>query len=349
MIEKTDLKSMTREELECECEKLGLKKFRAKQIFEWMHKKKATDFDEMTNLSKELRNQLKEGYFLDNLTILDVLESKIDGTKKFLFKLSDGNVIESVFMKYSFGNSVCISSQAGCKMGCRFCASGIGGLAKSLSAAQMLSQIYQIENFTNERVSHVVVMGSGEPFDNYENLIKFIMIISDSSGLNISKRNLTVSTCGIIPKIKEFSDLKLPVTLAISLHAPNQEKRKELMPVANKYHYDELIESCKYFVKETGRRITFEYSLCAGVNDSIQDADELSKNLKGINAHVNLIPVNPVKERSFKNPLQKSVKDFKKQLENNGINVTIRREMGRDINGACGQLRRSYIESEELG
>ena len=342
-----DIKSLTLPELQEEMEKIGEKKFRAGQIYEWMHVKLVDSFDEMTNLSKGLREKLKEQYELISLELVEVQTSKIDETSKFLFRLSDGNVIESVLMKYHHGNSVCISSQVGCRMGCRFCASTLDGLERGLKPSEMLDQIYKIQKWSQERVHNVVVMGTGEPLDNYDSLLRFIHLLTDEGGLHISQRNLTVSTCGLVPKIYDLAKEKLQMTLALSLHAPNDVKRRELMPIANKYSMDEVLEACRYYFKETGRRITFEYSLVAGVNDSDEDARELSGRIRDMNCHVNLIPVNPIKERSFVRSTRQAVENFKIKLEKCGINVTIRREMGSDIDGACGQLRKSYMEKTE--
>ncbi len=272
-----------------------------------------------------------------------VQRSKLDGTMKYLFALPDGNMVESVRMKYKHGNSVCISSQAGCRMGCRFCASTLDGLARSLTPAEMLDQVYRIQEDIGERVSHVVVMGMGEPLDNYENLIKFLELLTDENGLHISQRNITVSTCGIIPNMRRLAREKLQITLAVSLHAATQEKRRELMPVANKYEIHELMEACREYFANTGRRVTFEYSLVSGVNDGAKDAVQLAGLLKGMNCHVNLIPVNPIRERDYVQSGSRAVVAFKDKLEKYGITVTVRREMGRDIDGACGQLRRRQI------
>lgn len=337
-----DIKSLNFIELEEEVKKIGEKSFRAKQLYEWMHIKLARSFDEMTNLSKKFRENLKEKYQYTTLIPIKIQESALDGTKKFLFELSDGNVVESVWMKYKFGNSVCISSQVGCRMGCRFCASTLDGLERSLYASEMLDQIYEIIRITGERVSNVVVMGTGEPMDNYDNLLKFIRILTDEFGIHISQRNLTVSTCGIVPQMRRLADEKLQITLALSLHATTDEKRKKLMPVANTYRLDELMETCAYYFEKTGRRLTFEYSLVGGVNDTKEDAEELIALVKKLNCHVNLIPVNPIAERNFVESGKREVQDFKNKLEKNKINVTIRREMGRDIDGACGQLRRRH-------
>lgn len=342
----TDIKSMTLEELRNLMDSLGEKPFRAKQIYGWLHQHFAVSYDDMVNVPKSLRQKL-EAYPITALEMLDVQVSKIDGTRKYLFRLADGNTIESVLMKYRHGNSVCISSQAGCRMGCRFCASTIGGLARNLLPSEMLDQIYRIQESTGERVSNVVVMGSGEPLDNYENLLRFIHLLTEEGGLHLSQRNLTVSTCGLVPQLYDLAEEKLQMTLAVSLHASNDEKRRELMPIANKYSIDELLEACRNYFEKTGRRITFEYSLVAGVNDSREDAVELAGLLKGMNCHVNLIPVNPVRERSFVRSAREAVENFKINLEKCGINGTIRREMGSDIDGACGQLRKRYMEKTE--
>lgn len=341
---------MTLPELEEELKNAGEKAFRARQMYEWVHRKLVRDFDEMTNLSKSFREFCRERYFLTALIPVQVQESKIDGTKKFLFELADGNVVESVWMKYHHGNSVCISSQVGCRMGCRFCASTLDGLERNLLPSEMLDQIYAIQLLTGERVSNVVVMGTGEPMDNYDNLLVFLRLLTDENGLNISQRNVTVSTCGIVPRMRQLADEKLQITLALSLHAATDEKRRELMPIANKYSIAELMDACAYYFEKTGRRITFEYSLVGGVNDSDEDAARLSALAKPLNCHVNLIPVNPIKERSYVQSEGTRIRAFQNKLEKNKINGTIRREMGRDIDGACGQLRRKHIGSlQELG
>jgi len=345
MSEKIDIKSMNQKELIAFMEEMGEKAFRAKQIYQWIHEKQVDSFEEMTNISKKLIEILKEKTYLTSLKIEQVQISKLDGTRKYLFLLEDGNVIESVLMRYKHGNSVCISSQVGCRMGCRFCASTLDGLVRGLTAGEMLDQIYQIGKDIGERISNVVVMGSGEPLDNYDNLLKFIELLTDENGINISQRNLTVSTCGIVPKMKELADEKLAITLALSLHASNQSKRLELMPIANKYAISEVVDACKYYFEQTGRRITFEYSLVGGVNDTDDDARELAQLIRGINCHVNLIPVNPIKERDYVQSNAKVIEAFKNKLEKAGINATVRREMGRDIDGACGQLRKRYKDS----
>ena len=346
MLEQLDIKSLTKEELIDEIEKLGEKKFRATQMYEWMHKKLVRSFDEMTNLSKDFREKCKENFSFISLNPVQVQESAYDGTKKYLFELYDGNVVESVFMRYKHGNSVCISSQVGCRMGCRFCASTLDGLERNLSASEMLDQIYAIERLTGERVSNVVVMGTGEPMDNYDNLLRFLRMLTNEDGLHISMRNITVSTCGIVPNMKKLADEKLQITLALSLHATTDEKRKKLMPIANRYSIEELMDACQYYFSQTGRRITFEYSMVAGVNDTNEDLEELIALAKPLNCHINLIPVNPIKERDFVQPDMKYVQNFKNKLEKNRVNATIRREMGRDIDGACGQLRRKHVEKK---
>lgn len=339
-----DIKSMTLEELKKDMDEIKEPSFRAKQLYEWMHRKLVRSFDEMSNLPASLREKCRERYEYTALRTADMQESAADGTRKYLFELSDGNLVESVWMKYKHGNSVCISSQAGCRMGCVFCASTIDGLVRNLTPSEMLDQIYAVTLLTKERVSNVVVMGTGEPLDNYENLIRFIRLLTDENGLHISQRNVTVSTCGIVPGIKRLAGEEFQITLAISLHAATDEKRRRLMPVANKYSIEELMEACRFYFEKTGRRITFEYSLVDGVNDTMEDAGQLSRLVKPMNCHVNLIPVNPIKERNFVQSQKEVIIKYKNKLEKNGINVTIRREMGRDIDGACGQLRRRHKE-----
>ncbi len=340
---KKDIKSLTFDQLSEEIKELGLPAFRAGQIYEWLHKKLAGSFDEMTNLSKDLRESLKEAYDLTCLETETMQESKLDGTRKYLFRLSDGNYVESVLMKYHHGNSVCISSQVGCRMGCRFCASTLDGLTRNLEPSEMLDQIYRIQKDTGERVSNVVVMGTGEPMDNYDNLLVFIKMLTDEKGLNISQRNITVSSCGLCENIRRLADEKLQITFALSLHSVTDEKRRSLMPIANKYSIEELMDTCSYYFEKTGRRVTFEYSLVRGVNDTEEDAKGLISLAGRVKAHVNLIPVNPIKERDYKETEHSAVLAFKNKLEKSGINVTIRREMGRDIDGACGQLRKKVM------
>lgn len=341
---KTDIKSLTYDELIAFLVNLGEKPFRGKQIYEWIHVKLAKSFDEMINIPKNLRDKLNELCEYQELKLIDKLESTSGETTKYLFMLNDQRVLESVLMKYKHGNSVCISSQVGCKMGCKFCASTIGGFERNLTPAEMLMQIYQIQRISGERVSNVVVMGTGEPLDNFEHLLTFIQLLTDEHGLNISQRNITVSTCGLVEKIRELADKKLQITLALSLHGPNDQVRRELMPIANRYSLKDVIKACEYYYNSTGRRITFEYSMVEGVNDSGEHAMELHRLLKGLNCHVNLIPVNPIKERDYKQSKLGNIQNFKNILEKNRINCTIRREMGTDINAACGQLRKSFMD-----
>ena len=343
-MEKIDIKSLNYDELADYIVRIGEKKFRAAQLYSWMHEKLACSYDEMPNISDKLKKVLKENTLYTCLEPVRVQESQIDGTKKYLFKLYDGNLIESVFMRYHHGNSVCISSQVGCKMGCRFCASTLNGCVRNLEPSEMLDQIYRIQSLTGERVSNIVIMGSGEPMDNYDNVVKFLGLINSDKGLNISQRNITVSTCGLVPRIKQLAELKLQITLAISLHAPNDELRKTMMPIAYTYSIEQIMDACRYYLSQTARRISFEYSLVKGVNDSSECARQLIKLVHGMNCHINLIPVNPIKERDYEQSEKNSIHNFKEILEKAGVNVTIRREMGRDIDGACGQLRQNHIE-----
>ncbi|WIF95183.1 23S rRNA (adenine(2503)-C(2))-methyltransferase RlmN [Caminicella sporogenes] len=343
MKKQVDLRSLTIKELEELVVELSEKRFRGKQIFEWIYKG-IEDIEEMTNISKKFRNKLKEVSYLKNMDILKVLKSKNDGNRKYLFLLKDGNVIESVLMRYKYGNSVCVSTQVGCKMGCSFCASTIDGMVRNLTAGEIIGQILSISKDIGEKISNVVLMGSGEPLDNYDEVLKFLEIINHPSGLNISMRNITLSTCGIVPKILDLAERKLQLTLAISLHAPNDEIRNKIMPINKVYNMDKLLKACKKYIKITNRRITFEYSLIKGVNDKIEHAFELSRRLKGMLCHVNLIPLNEIKERNYTTSNQDRVIEFQKILKEKGINATIRREIGSDIDAACGQLRKNYID-----
>ena len=344
-IDMVDIKSLNLNQLEEYIKNFGQPSYRAKQLYEWLHVHLAESYDEMTNLPKSLRGKLAESASLVVLRSVRTLTSKQDGTKKYLFALPDGNLVESVLMHYHHGMSVCISSQAGCRMGCAFCASAIGGLARNLTPSEMLEQVYAICRDAGERVSNVVVMGTGEPLDNYDNLIQFLTMLTDENGLHISQRSVTVSTCGLVPEMKRLAGERLSITLALSLHAPNQKKREALMPVAKKFGIEETVDTLTAYGKETGRRVTAEYALIAGENDSDADAKELAKLLAGRGVHVNLIPLNPVKERKFTASEKPKTMRFQKLLEEAGINVTVRREMGRDIDGACGQLRRSVMKS----
>ncbi len=347
MENRKDIKSMSLEELTQELTARGEKAFRARQLYEWMHVKLSRGFDGMTNLSKNFREACKELYDFTALQTLQVQESKLDGTRKFLFGLADGNVVESVWMKYKHGNSVCISSQAGCRMGCRFCASAIGGLERNLLPSEMLDQVYAVTLYTGERVSNVVVMGTGEPLDNYDNLLRFLRLLTDENGLHISQRNVTVSTCGIVPRMRQLADEELQITLALSLHATTDEKRRKLMPIAERYSIKELMEACAYYFERTGRRITLEYSLVGGVNDTPKDADQLAALAKPLRCHINLIPVNPVKERNFVRSEGDAMRAFQNILEKNQINGTIRRTLGSDIDASCGQLRKRHIDEQK--
>lgn len=339
-----DLKSFTLEELKEELKEGGFPAYRAGQLYRWLHVQLAEDPEEMTNLPAKLKQFLSENYTITRLQVADRQISRLDGTQKFLFQLPDGETIESVFMKYKFGNSVCVSSQVGCRMGCRFCASTLDGLRRNLLPGEILEEIYTIHRLTGEKISHVVVMGTGEPLDNYENLLKFLRMLTDENGQNLSMRNVTVSTCGIVPRIYDLAREKLSITLALSLHATTDERRREIMPIANTYTISECMAACRYYFEETGRRVTFEYSLIKGVNDSPRDAKELAALAGSISAHINLIPVNPVRERDYEQPDLSAVQAFRAKLEKHGINVSIRRVLGRDIDGACGQLRHRHIE-----
>lgn len=339
---KKDIRSLTPKELEIAIQELGFKKFRSKQVFNWISKG-IDDFDEMTNLPQKLIGALKEQFVLKNISIVKVVESK-DRTRKFLLKLNDGHIIESVLMSYLHGYSICVSTQVGCKMGCTFCASTIGGKARDLLAGEILGQILAIQKHIGERIGNVVLMGSGEPLDNYDHVLKFLKLVNLDNGLNISHRSITVSTVGIVPRIYDLADEMLQITLAISLHEVDNEKRSHLIPVNNKYSVQSLIEACKYYTKKTKRRITFEYSLINGVNDNKSTARALGKLLKGMLCHVNLIPINAVDEKNYMPSSENNIIEFKKALEQYGIVTTIRREMGSDINAACGQLRNDFIK-----
>lgn len=338
-----DLKSMTREELKKVVADAGDKPFRADQIYGWLHKKLVKTPEEMTNVPSGCIARILEKYPLIGTKKVEEYVSRIDGTRKYLFALHDSQIVESVMMPYHHGHSVCISSQAGCRMGCTFCASTLLGLARNLTPSEMLDQIYTIQRETGERVSNVVVMGTGEPFDNYDALKRMIDILSGPDGLQIGHRSITVSTCGIVPMIYRFADENSQVGLAISLHAPTDDLRKEMMPIARRYSLKELMKAARYYVNTTGRRITFEYSLVKNVNDQREHADTLCRLVKGLNCHINLIPVNPIRERDYVQSEKKRVAEFRHILEKNHIQVTVRREMGRDIQAACGQLRKSHL------
>ena len=360
---KRNLKDLQLHELEGFVAELGEQKFRARQIFQWMYQRGGigggkdaggsarkgaagrpggvTSFDEMTNVPKSLREKLEVRAELGLLELMKVQVSKLDGTRKYLFGLADGNAIESVFMKYKYGNSICVSSQAGCRMGCKFCASGMDGLRRNLTPGEMIEQLLAAERDTGEWINHVVVMGTGEPFDNYENLAGFLRLLHDPQGLNLSYRNITVSTCGIVPGIERFAEDFPQVNLAISLHAPDDTIRSAMMPVSRAYSMDVLLQACRAYTEKTSRRITFEYTLVKGVNDGIEHAEKLAGKLKGMLCHVNLIPLNQVEETGLKTTGRREAQNFQAALERHGIPATIRRELGDDIDGACGQLRLS--------
>lgn len=340
---KKDLKSLTLDELKNLFKSIGEKSFRGEQAFRWIHQKMVDSIDDITEFSKTLKDKLNHEYKITKLQIIERFDSKIDETKKYLFLLEDGNIIESVMMKYKHGVSVCISTQVGCKMGCSFCASTKGGFVRNLTPGEIIDQVYQIQKDLDVKVSNIVLMGSGEPLDNFDNVIKFLELIHCKSGQNLGYRHITLSTCGIVPKIYELANLKIPITLSISLHSPFDDERKKIMPIANKYTIKDILDACKYYVNKTNRRITFEYTLINGINDSVRYANELTKLLSGILCHVNLIPLNPIKEAKFKTSKDINVLKFKEILQSKNINTTIRREMGGDINAACGQLRRDYI------
>lgn len=334
-----DILSMTLEELTAEFEGLKIPKFRAKQVYEWLHKHLAADYDEMTNLPKALRNELSEKFPIYGCKIAKKQVSQLDKTVKYLFALHDGDFVESVVMKYKYGYTICVSSQVGCKMGCAFCASTLGGFKRCLLPGEILSQLYCAQRDIGERISHIVLMGMGEPLDNFDNVMRFISLITDEKGLNISMRNISLSTCGVVPKIKELLDRRLQLTLSISLHAPNDELRSRIMPINRSYHVDELLSVCRKYAAETSRRISFEYAMLSGVNDSDECAYELASKLKGMLCHVNLIPVNEVAESPFKPSSPQQVERFVEILSKKGINATVRRKLGSDIDASCGQLR----------
>ncbi|ONI37827.1 23S rRNA (adenine(2503)-C(2))-methyltransferase [Candidatus Epulonipiscium fishelsonii] len=339
------LTCMNNTELEKIMLSLGESKFRAKQLFEWFHQKKIWDYNQMTNLPKNLKDKLTTQYPTNNIKIVEKYISAIDGTRKYLFELSDYHIIESVLMKYKHGNSVCISSQVGCRMGCKFCASTIGGLKRNLTPAEMLAQVYKISEDINEKISNIVIMGTGEPLERLDITTKFIELINSDKGQNIGQRHITVSTCGLVPKILELAEKEMQITLAISLHATTDEDRKNIMPIANKYTIKQLLDACKLYINKTGRRITFEYSLIDGQNDTVDVAKQLSNLLKGMLCHVNLIPINKIETQSFKSSSEDKIKDFANILKSRGIEVTVRRTLGQDINASCGQLRYNYLKT----
>lgn len=348
VLEKIDILSLSLAELEQYMILSGEKKFRAKQIFQWLHVKRVFDFDKMTDISAQLRQQLNGKFCINVLNIQKRLESSIDNTVKYLYRLSDGNFVETVLMKYNYGYSICVSTQVGCKMGCRFCASAIAGFVRNLEPSEILMQIYETEKNSGVKVSGVVLMGIGEPLDNYDNVLKFLYLLSDSNGNNFSLRHVSLSTCGIVPRIYELAELKLGLTLSVSLHCADDKGRSEIMPVNKSYNIGKLLDACKFYIKNTGRRVTFEYAVIDKVNSSDEDADKLAALLKGMNCHVNLIPVNKVRERNY-HTARSGVAEFAKRLGRRGINATVRRTLGSDIEAACGQLRRDAAEQNKNG
>jgi len=341
---KKDVLSMTLSELTDEIISLGQPKFRAGQIYRWLHKTGVKSFDEMTDVSLSLRQTLNDNFVIFSCDIEKKLVSEYDSTVKYLFRLYDGEFIESVVMKYKYGYTVCVSSQVGCRMGCGFCASTLAGMVRSLYPSEILSQIYAAERDLGVRVSHVVMMGMGEPLDNFDNVLRFLTLISDENGKNISMRHISLSTCGIVPKIYELAEKDLQLTLSVSLHAPNNAIRSSMMPVNKKWPIEELIKACKDYTKKTSRRISFEYALVNGMNDTPRCAKELSVLLKGMLCHINLIPVNEVTETGCRESAPERVRRFCDILTNNGFTVTVRRKLGDDINAACGQLRRQQMQ-----
>ncbi len=345
-MEKTDIVSLNLSELQVKIIELGLPKFRAKQIYDWLHKKNVTSFEEMTNISKDLIARLNDNFVIFSCTIEKKLVSMYDNTVKYLYSLPDGEYLECVVMNYKYGHTICVSTQVGCKMGCAFCASGIGGFKRQLRPSEILSQIYTAQRDLGLRISRIVLMGMGEPLDNYQNVMKFLELVSDENGLNIGMRHISLSTSGIVPRIYDLLETKPQLTLSVSLHAPNNEIRSKIMPVNKSWDIDELLKACKIYGEKTSRRISFEYAMMKGINDTSQCATELSKRLKGILCHVNLIPANEVKEKNHTRSDDKSIEAFKSILENNGLTVTVRRTLGSDINASCGQLRRDKINGE---
>lgn len=345
-MEKININEFTLEELGEYIDSLGEKKFHAKQIFKWLHRMHVVSFDEMTDISKSLREKLKENTYILSLEILQVQKSAKDGTHKFLIRLPDNNAIESVFMVYNYGNTLCVSTQVGCKMGCKFCASTKNGWTRNLHSSEIEGQIIAVEKYMGEKISNVVYMGIGEPLDNFDNVVKSVKLINCPEGLGIGARHISLSTSGIVPNIYRLADEMLQATLSISLHAVTDEKRREIMPVANRYSIEELLDACNYYTAKTGRRISFEFALIAGVNDDAETAFALAKLLRGMLAHVNLIPVNELKDGVFKKSKEKDIERFMNIINSSGIVATVRRELGSDIDAACGQLRQKHIDGE---
>ena len=343
--EKTDIKSLTLEELSGQLKELGCPAFRGGQVYRWLHQRRASDFSQMSDLSLQLRSQLAERYYINVVQVEKKLVSAIDGTQKFLYRLMDGECVEGVLMEYHHGNSLCISTQVGCRMGCRFCASTLTGLARNLTPSEMLDEVYAAEEATGKTVNSLVLMGIGEPLDNFDNVLRFLELLSSPEGKNLSLRHVSLSTCGLVDRIYQLMEKKLQLTLSISLHAPNDRIREQTMPVNRRWNMEQLLKACRDYFRATSRRISFEYALIQGVNDSPEAARELAERLRGMPAHVNLIPVNAVRERGYRRSSGEQIRRFVEILENNGVNATVRRELGSDINAACGQLRRESRRS----
>ena len=345
---KTQLLSMTPEELGAYLKELGQPAFRAKQVFAWLHQ--GVPFEKMSNLPKALRETLAENCLDNPVQVIETIRSKLDGTIKLLYKLHDGHIIEGVLMRYKYGNTLCVSTQVGCRMGCKFCASTLDGCARSLTPGEILGQIVCAngvlaqQDEAGQKVGNIVLMGSGEPFDNYDNVVKFLRILRMEGGLCIGMRSVSLSTCGLVPNMRRFAEENLPLTLTISLHAPNDEIRQQTMPIAKVYKMDEVLDACRYYIEKTGRRVVFEYALIKNVNCDLKHAEELARRLRGLQCHVNLIPLNDVKERNLEAPSKQEIAAFQRRLELKNISATVRREMGADIDGACGQLRRKALE-----
>lgn len=345
-LEKKDIVSLNYDELLSELSSLGLPKFRANQVYDWLHKKCVTSFGEMTNISKDLIAKLNDNFVILSCTIEKKLISRYDNTVKYLYSLPDGEYLECVVMDYKYGYTICVSTQVGCKMGCAFCASGIGGFKRQLTPSEILSQIYTAQKDLGIRISRIVLMGMGEPLDNFDNVMRFLELVSDEKGLNIGMRHISLSTSGIVPRIYDLLDRKLQLTLSVSLHAPNDTIRSTIMPVNKSWGVDELLKACRVYADETSRRISFEYAMMKGVNDTPECARELCQRLKGILCHVNLIPANEVPEKGHSRSDDNSINEFKNILEKSGLAVTVRRTLGSDINASCGQLRREHIKAQ---
>ncbi|MGL4451558.1 MAG: 23S rRNA (adenine(2503)-C(2))-methyltransferase RlmN [Sarcina sp.] len=341
-----DILCMNLEELQTWMIENKENKFRAKQVFDWIYKGKES-FDEMKNIPNETKEKLKENFYLEYPTVIGNLTSISDGTRKFLLTLKDDNIIECVVMKHKHGNTICVSTQVGCRMGCKFCASTLDGRIRNLTSGEILSEVILATKLLGERISNIVLMGSGEPLDNYDEVMKFLELVNAQYGLNIGQRHITLSTCGLVPKIYDMADKQMQVTLAISLHSVTDESRKQIMPIAKKYSIKEIMQACNYYIEKTNRRVTFEYALLKGVNDNVDTANALGNLLKGMLCHVNLIPVNEIKENDFKKPSKEDIEIFRQVLSSYGVEATVRQEKGADINAACGQLRRSHLEKNK--